>query len=312
MVRRLISGVALGSAVALLGGSGLAAAAPAPAYEIASEPGPAYHVGLVTQVYDGDTIRVAVDGDNTTSSIPIRLLGLQAMELRQSSPDNTLLRGQCHAAEATVRLRQLVLGRIVRIWASHDGTALSRERPWRSVSLYDQDRWVDVGEIMVREGMALPVAHVHNYAYNLRYFELAEQAAAAKRGIYNPQYCRVGPAQSAELKVRVNWKRRAGQPAGPNHEFVRIRNVGTVDAPIGRWWVRNWDLNRYRFPQGTVVKAGQRVTLYVGSGTDTDKTFYWGLKQPTFKNVTGAPKYLRDAGYLFDKHGDLRGYHFYS
>lgn len=288
----------------------LPASAGRPEYAI-SRPGPSYHLGVVTSVYDGDTIHVDIDGDRSRKSVPIRILGLQAMELTRSSKKAAKLRGECHAAPATVALRRMVMGRVVRVSASN-GAVLSRGRPWRYVYLYNQNRWTDVGALMVRRGMALPVAHHHNTGHNQRYFKLARFAARDQVGIYDSDACGAAPARRAKLTLSVNWKRARGQPSGPNSEFVRIRNDSPMPVGLGGWWVRNWELKRFVIPRGTVIPPRRAVMIYVGKGQNTSRTFYWGLARKMFKDVSGPPKFVQGAGYLFDHGGDLRAHHFYG
>jgi hypothetical protein len=59
------------------------------------------------------------------------------------------------------------------------------------------------------------------------------------------------------------------------------------------------------------VAAGDSVYVHPGRGASTGRHFYWGLSAAVFENATGAPTYKGDGAYLFDPHGDLRGWRMY-
>ena len=290
--------------------AGLAAA---PAVHAATGPcipgtsGPNCYVwtGKIVSVDDGDTIKVRIGRQTTVSRV--RLTGIQAMEQNVYSSDPAKRRGECHAIAATARFEGLVRrarGRVrlsARRTTSKTGTRLRR-----SVAVRINDRWRDVGRILVAEGRVLPFPNPVEYAGNRLYMTLAQQAQAKRIGMWNPEHCGVGPGPAGGLRVWVNWNASGSDGHNLNDEWVRIKNTTGTDQRIGGWWVRDSHLRRYTFPMGAVVRAGGTVTVHVGSGTNTSTRFYWNRDGTVFENATYDERAMGDGGYLFDHQGDVR------
>jgi hypothetical protein len=79
-----------------------------------------------------------------------------------------------------------------------------------------------------------------------------------------------------------------------DQEYVTFKNDGPTRLDISGWTVTDEADNTFRFPDGTTLAAGERVTLHSGSGTDTDSEFYWGSDRPLWKNL-GDTVLVRDA-----------------
>jgi hypothetical protein len=152
--------------------------------------------------------------------------------------------------------------------------------------------------------------HVANEtAWNHRYNALGQEAARRHIGLWDPTTCGRGPAQDVPLKPWV-----MSDPIGPDTvdtEYIRIQNLSpTQSVPLGRWWVRDSGLRRYRFPRGTVLAPGHTVTVFTGRGRHFGDTFYWGLTGTVFENSANGGD-VGDGAYLFDPEGDLRAYMVY-
>ena len=97
---------------------------------------------------------------------------------------------------------------------------------------------------------------------------------------------------------------------------MEITDTGATPLPLGGWWVRD---NAYRgskahgyvFPAGVVVAPGSSIRVHPGVRTDTAHDLYWGLPEPVFENVSGAPRNMGDGAWLFDPDGDLRAWQMY-
>jgi endonuclease YncB( thermonuclease family) len=73
--------------------------------------GPTCHfwTAKVTDIADGDTIGVDIDGDGTHLERRVRFIDVQAMEQSvYSTKHPERRRGECHALEATARVEQLI------------------------------------------------------------------------------------------------------------------------------------------------------------------------------------------------------------
>jgi len=299
----------LATALALLG------AAPATAATGPCRPGdsssPTCQVWMSTEktINDGDTIGVDIDGDGTHKVFQIRFSGIQAMEETRYSTHESQLRGQCHAVAAAREVYRLMrLGhRRVRLTAQDPQTD-RLGRLFRNLQVRIRGRWVDVGTDEMRKGLTLWM-HVRNEtAYNRIYNTLGQQAMHRHIGMWNPTTCGVGPDQDVPLKVWVMSDPLQDDTA--DTEWIKIRNQGSSDVPLGHWWVRDSGLRRYTFPAGTVLRAGHTITVYVGHGPSGPDNFDWGQPGTVFENsINGGD--VGDGAYLFDPQGDLRDYMVY-
>jgi len=314
-VRRLLSLLAVLLACVTVLPAPFAAAAAAPATAPAAGPclengtGPqcSFWYGTVQGISDGDTLDVLVDH---SGSQHVRLGGVQAMELTVYSRTAERRRGECSAVEAAARLQQMVPpGTRVRLAAEREGSR-SGARPRRSVFVERDGVWRDVARTLLREGHGLWLPASDEPAHNAEYDLLAQQAKAARVGVWNPARCGRGPAPDAGLQVWATWDANGTEGVDLNGEFVQIKNPTASDVALGGWWVREsgyrgrWGRG-FEFPAGAVVRAGRTVTVFVGTGAGTATRFYWGQRSPVFENVSSALG-RGDGAYLFDPQGNLR------
>jgi endonuclease YncB( thermonuclease family) len=267
----------------------------------------------VAGVADGDTIRVKIAGQGGAPK-SIRIVGINAMELSRYSNIPGRRRGACHGLEATSLIEKYInrAHRVVRLGAQDPGSR-SGHRLYRSVAVRLGGRWRDLGRIQLERGLALWLPNGREYAHNAQYRTLAEQAAAAQRGLYDPTSCGAGPSPEARIQMSVNWDAEGNDESNLNDEWVRLRNLGPADVPIGGWWVRDSFLRfgsghapGFRFPGSATIPAGGSIQLRAGCGKNTTRDFYWCQRAAVFENVTYGPRDMGDGGYLFDPQGDLR------
>ena len=263
----------------------------------------------VVHVHDGDTLEVKVRG----RTLRVRVTGIQAMEQTVYSSYATRRRGECHAVAATNRFEQLVKrsGGVVRL-AAQDRRSRSGSRWRRSVAVRQEDgAWRDVGHVLVSEGHALWLTNPVEWAWNADYAAAAEQAAAQRLRLWHPDACGAGPSADADLSLRVNWDADGVDVENPNGEWIRVVNRSDRDVPLAGWWVRDSALRRFRFPSGTVARAGGAITVRVGRGRARGTVLHWGLGEPAFENLADDGRHVGDGGYLFDADGDLRAFSMY-
>jgi endonuclease YncB( thermonuclease family) len=309
--------------VSLVGLLALGGAATAPAAQAQTRtascltPAAAYSctvwTGRVTWIDDGDTFRVDLDGDRTHSTVTVRITGVNAMEQTVYARSARLRRGECHAVEATARLEQLLRRSRwrVRLYAL-DASSESRRRWRRTVGVKVGGRWQDVGRKLLAEGHALWLSNSSEWVWNAPYSLLAERAAARRQRLWDPTYCGAGPSDASPLSVQVNADADGSDIDNVNGEWVRIRNLDPVnEVHLGGWWVRDSALNRYTFPEWATLPPGERLTVYVGQGTDTWTELFWGERRPVFENPRPNGRTVGDGAYLFDPQGDLRAWSTY-
>ncbi len=295
----------------------LTAAAPAhaaladsgPCIEEVGSPSCGFAYGDVVFVADGDTIDVRVPGVGIRR---VRLTGINAMEQSRYSRDPAQRRGACHSLEATARLERLLEegGGRVRL-AAQDPQSMAGRRLRRQVSTRIDGAWVDTGRALVAEGLALWLPSGVEYAWNRRYKQLSEQAAARRQRLFDPDACGPGPAADVEPELELRWDARGDDGRNVNGEWVRIHNPSPRALDLGGWWFRDSSARRFTFPSEAVIPPDGDVTLHVGRGSGDGDEFHWGLPGPAFENPSGGARAMGDGGYLFDPHGNLRAWSIY-
>jgi endonuclease YncB( thermonuclease family) len=269
--------------------------------------------GTVTFIGDGDTVSVRLDGHKKDPPVRVRVTGIQAMEEHVYTTDAAQRRGECQANEATARLEYLVRQSKGRVQlAAQDPASHSGHRPRRQVRARIHGRWTDVSRILLKEGLALPLANSSEWALNAYYSAIGQRAAAQQVGIWNSYYCGPGPEDLAYLRLWVNSNPPGDEDKNPNGEWVKVKNRDpSRPVAIGGWWLRDSALRRYTFPAGASVPAGGSVTMFVGRGTATSTDFFWGQRNGVFDNVRTDGHGGGDGAYLFDTEGDLRAWMVY-
>lgn len=256
--------------------------------------------GTVVGIDDGDSVVVKVDGDSSTvAPVHIRNAGIQTMET-----------GTCHAAQATAAMTALAKDKRVRLSIA-DPSATSVGRPIRYVDAWNGSAWVDTQLPMLKAGHALPMPGFGDTT-RWKTFEVgAQQAARARVNLWDNDFCGSGPSQSTPLKVWVNWDGNLDESVYPNQEWVRILNTSATSMSLSGWSMRTSGQDSFFFPAGAVVPAGRMATLYVGKGTATTTSFYWGSTKPKFANTTATGSTRGGGAYLYDAQGDVRAWSMY-
>jgi endonuclease YncB( thermonuclease family) len=269
--------------------------------------------GKVNYVDDGDTIDVDLVGDGTHRGRRVRVTGIQAMEQTVYAANPKKRRGECHAVEAAAlvdQLRKLSHGR-VRL-AAIDPDASSRGRLRRSVAFLVHGQWLDLGRYLISHGAALAFPNLGEYAWNASYNVLQAQTAATGIGLWDTDYCGLGPDDDVPLKLWVNWDADGDDSVNNDGEWIEIQNQSPAkDLSLAGWWVRDSDLRRFRFPSTAHIPPLGSVRVYVGEGPSIEPDFHWGLAFPAFENATYGKRGLGDGAYLFDPQGDMRAWMLY-
>ncbi len=82
-----------------------------------------------------------------------------------------------------------------------------------------------------------------------------------------------------------------------NGEYVIIRNDGSENTDLTGWHLTDAASHTFTFPSFT-LNTGSTVTIYTGSGSNTQTSLYWGSSTPIWNNDT-------DTAYLYDADGNL-------
>jgi micrococcal nuclease len=108
-----------------------------------------------------------------------------------------------------------------------------------------------------------------------------------------------GGEPGTELKtisVELLWDAPGNDMENLNGEYAGIKNESAYDIDIGGWTVKDSATKIYEFKH-YILKSGEEVFLYSGSGTDSGGRFYWKNSQPVWNNDHDT-LYLRDSAGL--------------
>ena len=175
-------------------------------------------------------------------------------------------------------------------------------------SIYAQDgegNWFDTARQMVSAGTLLwfPLSDTSSrkpeWAHNLEYRVLADDAAAARRGLWKSNYCGASPAAGAPLRMWVAYD------TGGSYERAWIANDGASNVGIGNWTFRDSALNKYTFPGGAYIPKGGVVEIRLTTGTTPGPTGPFYVNSSTWFNNLPAhnSSFVGDAAYLMDDAG---------
>jgi len=78
----------------------------------------------------------------------------------------------------------------------------------------------------------------------------------------------------------------------PLAEYVEIKNTKSSAVDMTDWFIKAETGQKYIFPSFK-LKAGKRVKVWSGVGTDTSTNLYWGSSEPIWKDNHSCA-YLKD------------------
>ena len=69
-----------------------------------------------------------------------------------------------------------------------------------------------------------------------------------------------------------------------NDEYVTFTNTGDEPLDLSGYTIADSADHRYTVPDGVTLAPGETITLYTGSGTNTDDALYWDRGSPVWNN----------------------------
>ncbi len=91
-------------------------------------------------------------------------------------------------------------------------------------------------------------------------------------------------ARAGRLSISVRADAEGTDAANVNGEYIRIAPSGVAQVDLS-WTVVSTNGFTYEFPRGTVVRAGEVLTLHAGKGSTTRLRQYWGNSGPILVNA---------------------------
>ncbi len=263
--------------------------------------------GTVDKILDGDTLYASIEASSSTFSgrQRVRTIGINAPEVEHGSQPE-----QCGAAQAESALRGLLAPGAPLQLRALDATSYDSDRNRLLRSVYTQDsegNWFDTARLLVSQGNALwfprkaTGTEKTEWAHNLEYRVLADDARAGRRGLWSADLC--GDSPAAEVRLGVSWAQNV-----LGHEKVFVFNDAATDLPVGGWTVRDSALNLYQFPPSAVVPAAGSIELRLTTGDDRPaQGVFYADAGPWLDNLPSENEFFEgDAVYLMDDAGNLQ------
>jgi len=245
---------------------------------------------IITEIIDGDTIDVRIEGEADTSRI--RIVGIQTMEINLFGTSN-----DCFADEATQRVEVLTggVGATVILRSKYPTQRDRFNRLLRHVFTSSGGQEIDLSKKLLEEGLALPLESYNENTYESAYLSIAQNAKKQEINIWSPSnHCStVADSENVNLKILVHYDANGDDNNNLNDEWVKIRNNSGRSVDISHWWLRDSALNFFRFPASTIIADNGELIIHGGTGTTTNNVFYWGNNEPIFAN-SGDSAYLHD------------------
>src|SRR5215216_440903 len=220
-MRRGLLVLAVALPAATLAADTAAAARRGPCMEGAKRPRCVFQDARAAFVADGDTIRVRLAGRIRT----VRFTGINAMELTRYSKYPGRRRGACHGLEATALVERAIKRSRWRVrLGAQKLSSYANRRLRRSVWVRQGGRWRDLSRLEMKAGLALWLPNHIESAHNREYAVLAQRAAAARKGLYDPEACGSGPDQDLPISVIVNWDADGNDAQNLDGEWLDVHN----------------------------------------------------------------------------------------
>ena len=224
----------------------------------------------VEQVIDGDTIKLE-------TGQRVRLIGI-----------NTPESGHPYYSEATEKLKELIGDSKVTLKKDVE----DKDQYGRLLRyIYVNDTFINLE--MVRTGMATSYEFEPNVKHTSDFDAAETQAKNAKIGIWSPSPYFLSISE-------LNYDAPGNDNDNLNGEYITFTNEVNTSLDLTDWMVLDESNNDYNFPSFSLENASS-ITLYIGSGTDSQTELYWGSTKSIWNN-DGDELFLRDSQGLLVVH----------
>jgi hypothetical protein len=152
--------------------------------------------------------------------------------------------------------------------------------------------------------VAMGFANVATYPPNVRYVkvfqELEKTARDLKLGLWAP---REGASSSSRQPqkaegcfawVTFHYNASGNDNYNLNNEYFTLKNTCDHAIDMTGWTVSDAANHTFAFPSGFTLASNAQVTIYTGSGVNTDAKLYWRAKSAIWNN-SGDTATLRNA-----------------
>lgn len=247
------------------------------------------YVVTVVEVVDGDTMKIRYQNGSRDT---IRLLGVDTPEVHvetdpsefEGIPDteegHDWLRDWGHKASEFARTE--VGGEEIRIVV--DEEADRRGSYGRLlVYVYHDDQLLNLQ--LLSQGYAR--MYDSEFSKRSRFRDAEETAQSQNIGLWGFEAATPTTSTSDEESLQVaeiHEDADGNDHENLNGEYIVFENTGESSLDLSGWSVSDEADHIYYFPDGFTLEPGQQVTLYTGSGADTDTELYWGSGRAVWNN----------------------------
>jgi micrococcal nuclease len=140
----------------------------------------------ITEVVDGDTAKVTVDG----TSVTLRLIGIDTPETKD--PRKPV---ECGGPQASAQAEKLLTGR--NVWIQYDSTQDRRDKYGRDLVYLWLDTHTMYNQLMVAQGYAHEYTYHRPYRYRQQFLAAQSKARAAGLGFWSRSTCAGDTTQRA-------------------------------------------------------------------------------------------------------------------
>jgi micrococcal nuclease len=222
-----------------------------------------YESNIVVEVVDGDTI-ILENGSK------IRLIGINAPE-----------KGYLNHIEAKNYLESLILLQNVQL----------------ELDLEDRDdynrllRYVFVDDIFVNLRL-VEKGHAHVFRESGLKYENQLKEAETKARLQDLGIWEKSRYSGHIILLKFNYNAEGDDDENLNDEYVIFQNIGEAPLDMTGWTIKDEGSNTFTFPE-YILPTKEAVTLYTGSGFNTENEIFWNKKGAVWNNKADAI-YLRD------------------
>jgi micrococcal nuclease len=251
----------------------------------------------VVEVVDGDTLTVRFP-DGTTEDV--RLLGVDTPEVHvevdpaeyEGIPENddarAWLRDWGH--KASEYMRQRVADAEVRI--ATDAQA-DRRGGYGRLLVYVFDDGENVNADLLEQGYARMYDSEFSKHSSFEHLEATARSQNAGLWAYTDgagadaatdtgDGGAIGDTGLAVATVHADADGHDGENL--NDEYVVLENRGNRTLDLGGWTIRDDAGKTFVIPDGVELAPGAQITVYTGSGENTEDALYWGAERPVWNN----------------------------
>ena len=257
----------------------------------------------VVRIVDGDTIEVRFEDGHTED---VRLLGVDTPEVHvendpsefEGIPDtdegHEWLRDWGHRASEYARAE--LSGETVQI---ETDSQADRRGSYGRLLVYLSDDDGEFNQRLLRQGYAR--MYDSSFSKRTTYLELESDAQENDIGVWGfdgdgsgtsdgtatPTETPVpdGGTEHDQLVVAEIHEDAAGDDHDNlNDEYIVFENTGESALDMSGWTVSDEADHTYTVPQGFTLDPGAQVTLYTGSGENSESELYWGSERAVWNN----------------------------